>query len=318
MQARSTKLKQHGAAVVMALFIVVLCTLAVSPLIWNLFATAKTISVAAARDQAEAVSRSGVDWARVILREDARVSTTDTLTEPWAVPLAESRLSEGLMRKGDNVTDLDDREVVLTGRIEDAQGRFNLRNLGNDNTLRENWLLAFGKLCDLLSVPADQKQLLSTTLGSMFAAKAPAEEQANPGSPTEAVLLPAMRWEEFRGKYGISEETWNQLRPYVVILPRTSPLNANTATAEVLYAAIEEMSFSDAQRLLSQRERVTFRNLADIRSALNNNITINNDLITVSSNYFLVEGTAQVEEALIRTRALLERRDQRVYVMWRQ
>jgi type II secretory pathway component PulK len=43
--------RQGGAAVVMALFIVVLCTLAVAPLIWNLFATAKTISVAAARDQ---------------------------------------------------------------------------------------------------------------------------------------------------------------------------------------------------------------------------------------------------------------------------
>ena len=66
---RSTRIRpQQGAAVVMALFIVVLCTLAVSPLIWNLFATAKTISVAAARDQADAVSRSGVDWARVILR----------------------------------------------------------------------------------------------------------------------------------------------------------------------------------------------------------------------------------------------------------
>ena len=106
---------QSGAAVVMALFIVVLCTLAISPLIWNLFATAKTISVAAARDQADAVSVSGVDWARVILREDARVSTTDTLTEPWAVPLAESRINEGLMRKEENATETDDREVVLTG-----------------------------------------------------------------------------------------------------------------------------------------------------------------------------------------------------------
>jgi general secretion pathway protein K len=104
----------------------------------------------------------------------------------------------------------------------------------------------------------------------------------------------------------------------VAILPKASAVNANTASAEVLYAVVEEMSFSDAQRLLAQRERVTFRNVADIRAALNANVTINNDLITVSSNYFLVEGTAQVEEALIRTRALLERRDQRVYVMWRQ
>lgn len=308
---------QGGAAVVMALFIVVLCTLAVAPLIWNLFATAKTISVAAARDQAEAVSRSGVDWARVILREDARVSTTDTLTEPWAVPLAESRLNEGLMRKEENATEIDDREVVLTGRIEDAQGRFNLRNLGADNPRQQVWLAGFTKLCDLLSVPGDQRALLVQTLSGMFMPKLnnPEEQGINPDEPP---LVAALRWEEFRGKYGISEETWNQLRPYVVILPRAGAVNANTASAEVLYAVVEDMSFGDAQRLLAQRERVTFRNVADIRAALNANVTINNDLITVSSNFFLVEGTAQVEEALIRSRALLERRDQRVFVMWRQ
>lgn len=309
--------RQGGAAVVMALFIVVLCTLAVAPLIWNLFATAKTISVAAARDQADAVSRSGVDWARVILREDARVSTTDTLTEPWAVPLAESRINEGLLRKNENISEADDREVVLTGRIEDAQGRFNLRNLGADNPRQQMWNAGFTKLCDLLGVPADQRNLLTQTLSTMFMPKVinPEEQGINPDTPP---MVAALRWEEFRGKYGITEETWNQLRPYVVILPKASALNANTASAEVLFAVVEDMSFSDAQRLLAQRERVTFRTVADIRAAVNANVTINNDLITVDSNYFLVEGTAQVEEALIRTRALLERRDQRVFVMWRQ
>jgi general secretion pathway protein K len=312
-----THKRQNGAAVVMALFIVVLCTLAVAPLIWNLFATAKTISVAAARDQADAVSRSGVDWARVILREDARVSTTDTLTEPWAVPLAESRINEGLLRKDENISEADDREVVLTGRIEDAQGRFNLRNLGADNPRQQMWNEGFTKLCDLLGVPADQRNLLTQTLSNMFMPQVsnPEDQGINPDSPP---IVAALRWEEFRGKYGITEETWNQLRPYVVILPRASALNANTASAEVLFAVVEEMSFSDAQRVLAQRERVTFRTVADVRAAVNANVTINNDLITVNSNYFLVEGTAQVEEALIRTRALLERRDQRVFVMWRQ
>ena len=309
--------RQGGAAVVMALFIVVLCTLAVAPLIWNLFATAKTISVAAARDQADAVSRSGVDWARVILREDARVSTTDTLTEPWAVPLAESRINEGLLRKNENISEADDREVVLTGRIEDAQGRFNLRNLGADNPRQQMWNAGFTKLCDLLGVPADQRNMLNQTHSTIFMPKFinPEELGINPDTPP---MVAALRWEEFRGKYGITEETWNQLRPYVVILPKASALNANTASAEVLFAVVEDMSFSDAQRLLAQRERVTFRTVADIRAAVNANVTINNDLITVNSNYFLVEGTAQVEEALIRTRALLERQDQRVFVMWRQ
>ncbi|WP_370260617.1 type II secretion system minor pseudopilin GspK [Limnobacter sp.] len=306
---------QQGAAVVMALFIVVLCTLAVSPLIWNLFATAKTIAVSAARDQAEAVSRSGLDWARVILREDARVSASDTLTEPWAVPLAESRLNEGLMRQDQNATEIEDREVILTGRIEDAQGRFNLRNLGADNPRQANWLEAFAKLCELLGVPNDQRLLIAQLIAQMHSPPTSAEGGQE---QTASRLQPALRWEEFQGKYGVAEETWNQLRPYVAILPKPTGVNANTATAEVLYAAIDELSFGDAQRLLSQRERVSFRNIADVRSALNSNITVNGDMVGVASSYFLVEGSAQVEEALIRTRALLERRDQRVYVLWRQ
>lgn len=291
----------------MALFIVVLCTLAVGPLIWNLFATAKTIEVAAARDQADAVSRSGVDWARVILREDARVSATDTLTEPWAVPLAESRINEGLMRKQDKLIGMENREAVLTGRIEDAQGRFNLRNLGNGNTNHLEWVAGFGKLCELLNIHEEQRKLLVETLGNMFT--------RNAVGPT---ALAALRWEEFKGKFSISEHTWNQLRPYVVILPNITAVNANTTSAELLYAMVKDMTYSDAQNLLAQRERATFRNIADIRAVVHTSLTINNDLITVSSNYFLVQGTAQVEKALIHTQALLERRDQRVYVMWRQ
>lgn len=311
---------QQGAAVVMALFIVVLCTLAVSPLIWNLFATAKTISVAAARDQAEEVSRSGLDWARVILREDARVSTTDTLTEPWAVPLAESRISEALMRQDENISDLDDRQVTLTGRIEDATGRFNLRNLGADNPQQAQWLLAFDKLCGLLGIGGEQRNRIVALLNQMYALPPSLEDEqaGNQANPTEQPLVAARRWDEFRDRYGVTEDTWTQLRPYVVILPQASSVNANTASPEVLFSAIEEISFSDAQRLVSQRERVTFRDVADVRSALNSQVNINNNMIAVASSFFLIEGTAQVEEALIRTTALVERRDQRVYVIWRQ
>jgi general secretion pathway protein K len=303
--------EQYGAAVVMALFVVVLCTLAVSPLIWNLFATAKTISVAVARDQADAVSRAGIDWARVILREDARISTTDTLTEPWAVPLAESRISESLMRRDESVIDVNERVALLSGGIEDAQGRFNLRNLDVTSTYYDQWLAGFNKLCDLLLVPIEQKALLINILKQMtLSTKADSEWP-------EGLIL-ALHWEEFRGKYGLTEETWDQLRPYVIILPNITSVNANTASAEVLYAVIKDLSFVEAQRLLAQRERVTFRDIADIRTVVNANIIINNELISVSSQYFLVEGTAQVEEALIRTRALLERLGQQVFVIWRQ
>jgi general secretion pathway protein K len=309
------KQHEHGAAVVMALLIVVLCTLAVSPLIWNLFATAKTISVAAARNQASQVSQSAVDWARVILREDARISTTDTLNEPWAVPLAESRLSESLMRKEETTSNLDDREAVVTGHIEDAQGRFNLRNLGADNPKKQTWQKAFARLCELLEINSGQQQGIIQTMAQMY--PAPKTQQDDSQTSTSSTpLIPALRWEEFKNRFDLTPETWTQLQPYVALLPTITPINANTASAEVLYAGLSGSNFSDAQSLVSRRERTTFRDLADIQALLQPNQHANNDLIGVQSNYFLVEGTAQVDEALIRTHAMLERKNQRVYVMW--
>lgn len=310
-------MKQRGAAVIMALFIVVLCTLAISPLIWNLFATAKTVSVSAARDQTLEVTQSAVDWARVILREDARVSATDNLTEPWAVPLAESRLSEGLMRPNESSSNLTDKEAVVTGRIEDAQGRFNLRNLGLDNSNRAVWLLAFAKLCDLLGVSGAQQKALVDTLGAMYP-PAPSSTPDKQVNQNQVRLLPAKRWQEFDNNYGVDENTWTQLRPYVVILPDITPLNANTASAELLYACIEKLGFPDAQQVVARRERVPFKDLSDLRAALNSDIEIQSSMLGVKSDYFLVEGSARIDEALVRTQALLERKNQRVYVMWRQ
>ncbi|NJM32178.1 MAG: type II secretion system minor pseudopilin GspK [Limnobacter sp.] len=313
---------QRGAAVIMALFVVVLCTLVVGPLIWTLFATAKSISVSAARDQTQEVALSGLDWARVILREDARVSTFDALTEPWAVPLSESRLNEGLMRRGESASNLQDRDTSITGRIEDAQGRFNLRNLGEDSLQLQEWTAAFNRLCTLLGVAQSDVETIQTVLGSMFTKNTESGLLNEPGViqpivPKIPVEVPAQQWAEFRGQYNLSDEAWQQLAPYVVILPKPTLVNVNTASAEVVYASIEGLSFADAQGIVSYRERVAYKELSDLRAAVNVNTEQNNALIDVTSQYFLVEGRAQVQEAIVKTSALLQRKDLRVYVLWR-
>lgn len=312
---------QSGAAVVMAMFVVVLCTLAISPLIWSLFSSAKTIQVAASRAQTREVALSGLDWARVILREDARVSTVDNLNEPWAVPLAESRVSEGLLRKNESEGNLVDREAVLTGVIEDAASKLNLRNMGSDTAGQEVWRRVFARLCELLNIQQDQRLRVLAAIGQMYPKPRPSDtDTGSVGLSGEKILppIPARRWEEFQGKFGITEETWSQLKPYVTILPEVSPVNANTASAEVLFAVIEGIQYSDAQALVNSRERVTFREIGDIQAALNGSASLNNALITTKSNYFLVQGTAQVDEAIVRTQALLQRKDNRVYVLWRR
>lgn len=312
------KARQNGAAVIMALFIVVLCTLTVSPLIWTLFATSKTVQVSNARTQTLEVTASAIDWARVIIREDRRISSTDNLTEPWAVPLAESRLSEGLMRKNESVSNLEDREAVVAGQIVDAQSLFNLRNLGADIDKQERWKESFEKLCNLLSISIAQRQLIEELIEQMYP-RARSDEEVNPNSVrVSEPLIPAKTWEDLREGYGIEQQTWQQLKPHVVFLPRQTTINANTASAEVIYSGLPAASFGDAQSAVAYRERVTFNDLNDLKAALSDNAASNNDLMGVASDFFLVKGAAQIGDALVRTEALLERQDNRVLVLWRQ
>jgi general secretion pathway protein K len=66
--------------------------------------------------------QGAIDWARVILREDARTSAVDHAGEPWAVSLEQTRLDN----EGDD-------PAWVAGAMRDAQARFNLRNLSGPN-----------------------------------------------------------------------------------------------------------------------------------------------------------------------------------------
>jgi hypothetical protein len=54
------------------------------------------------RVQSAWVLTGALDWARLILREDARSGGADHLGEPWAVPLQEARLSTFLAADRNN------------------------------------------------------------------------------------------------------------------------------------------------------------------------------------------------------------------------
>jgi len=101
--------------------------------------------------QAQWILNGALDWARLILREDGRTSNVDHLGEPWAVPLAESRLSTFLAADRNASTD-DAPDAFLSGTIRDAQARYNLRNLVRDGKVQPVELQTLQRLCALVGV----------------------------------------------------------------------------------------------------------------------------------------------------------------------
>ncbi|MEY4752411.1 MAG: hypothetical protein RJA44_86, partial [Pseudomonadota bacterium] len=122
---------QRGAALLTAMMIVSLIATMAAAMVWQQWRAIQIEAAERAQNQAQWVLNGALDWARLILREDARdnqrLGNGDHLGEPWAVPLAEARLSTFLAADRDSSDDAPD--AFLQGSISDAQARYNLRNL---------------------------------------------------------------------------------------------------------------------------------------------------------------------------------------------
>ncbi|HJV53629.1 MAG TPA: type II secretion system minor pseudopilin GspK, partial [Noviherbaspirillum sp.] len=120
---------QQGVAVITALLLTTLAITIVASLFWQQQVQVRAIENQRLQLQKQWILRGALDWSRLILREDARHSRVDHLGEPWAVPLAETRLDEYVENK-DPSGDVPD--ASLSGGVVDAQSRFNLTNLAQN------------------------------------------------------------------------------------------------------------------------------------------------------------------------------------------
>ena len=305
----------RGAAIVMALLIVTLATVLVSGLYWGQSVLARSVENRQASVQARWLLRGALDWARLILREDARTSATDHLGEPWAVPIESTRLDD----------DGGGEPAWLSGSIEDAQSRFNLANLvaGRQPVAREveslqRLLANIGlseSIADTIVVRmqlAQPEPVAGATPGAA-AASAPAPQ----GKP--AVLTGLIDVDDLLGENGLEAAVVERLRPFVTVLPEPTPVNANTAPAEVLAARIDGLSLSQARTLVASRDRLTFKDREDVLKRLPQiSLTASDADVSVSTRYFLVRGTVNYRRAEVRLLALVSRVQGATDVVWQR
>src|SRR5262249_54385818 len=157
--------------------------------------------------------------------EDARTGGPTALSEPWATPLAEARLSTFLATDKDHNTD-SGPDAFLSGAIVDLQSRYNLRNLIEGNKLVEADLLALQRLCEAAGAPTDTAPRIAQGL---LAAWGPGAAQAG-ATPLAPRTMAQLQW------LGVDPEVIERLEKFVVLLPVRTPVNVNTADAEVIAA----------------------------------------------------------------------------------
>ncbi len=293
---------QRGAAVLMALFVATLATLIVSGLFWQQFVLLRTIENQQLLVQSRVLMAGALDWARAMLREDSLRSSHDGLDEFWAQGLAETRLDQ----LGESSTLAS--QASISGSIEDAQSKLNLRNLlGADGEIDANQLEALKRLCDLLDVPTITAELLALRIQEAFAAPDDADS-AGPRDTEEARPLPPLLGADVAAVRGVDPEAGSKLAAYVVLLDTITPVNVNTASPEVIAARIG-ITLAQARALVAERERVThFANTGDVRNRLGGaGIDTTDRDIATASRYFFVRGQIKLSRADIRMEALVRR-----------
>lgn len=337
---------QRGVAVIMALLLTTLAITIVASLFWQQQVQVRLIENQRLQLQKQWILRGALDWASLILREDAKYSSVDSLDEPWAAPLAETRLNQYVEN---GKADGDVADTTLSGSISDAQARFNLNNLVRNGVIDPLSVNIFTKLLTslnlntryasataslismatpmnytpppLLATPNKGAQaIISTSL-----ARTTANTTATPALTTLPARIPSTTDTHASMPYtqvddllmvpGMTAKEVSILKPYVIFLPSRTPINANTASAEVIAAVIPGLTLADAETLIASRKSAHFRDLADLSNRLRGKVFNAADL-SVNTSYFLVNGKVHMNRARLDMQSLLERNGSTTKTLW--
>lgn len=349
-RARAGAHGARGAALLAALLTVALVATLASAGLWKQWRAIEVEAAERERAQSGWVLAGALDWARLILREDARAGKADHLDEPWAVPLREARLSTFLAAdRGADTQGTSADATFLSGEIIDLHARLNVNDLLESGRVSGLGLTAFQRLFNLLGLPQSELETMVAKL--QLAASA----QGDDGSPdpagraqggqgaggaqgaggtgtgtgaarapgearTEAAIPLMPRRVEQLGWLGLSPATIAALRPHITVLPGRTQVNVNTASVQVIYAAIGGIGMVDAQRIVAARQGRPLQAPADVTRLLMETpgaVPVDG-LLGVSSRFFEVRARLRLERTVIEERTLVQRVDSTVRVLQRE
>lgn len=299
---------QAGVALITALLITVLATIAAVSMASKQHLDIRRTMNVVEFDQAYLFSLGVETWAREILARDRRDNQVDHPGEAWATILPPIEV-EG---------------ALVSGRIEDLQGRFNLNNLvdaaGNP---REPELQRFRRLLRSLGLeerladavidwidPNAEPRFPDGAEDEVYTAKNPPYRAANSpmAHPSELLLV-----------HGFTPEIFETILPHVHTLPTATAINVNTATTPVLMAVIEDLTESEAEQLIEDRGEDGYQSIEDFMAhqlVMERQPTAAD--ITVASAYFMINGNVRFGRNQVNLHSLVFRaEDARVNLVMR-
>ncbi len=311
--------RQQGVAVITALLLTTLAITIVASLFWQQQVQVRSIENQRLQLQKQWILRGALDWARLILREDAKYSAIDDLSEPWAVPLSDTKLDQYVEEGG---AQDDTGNAVLSGAIQDAQARLNLTGLASGGEINAAEVGNFERLLSALRqdpglARAAAQEVAASQRQSSAAGANGTEAGTDTGTDNSSRPIGFVQIDDLLAVPGFTPQVLRPLRDYIIFLPRVTAVNANTASAEVLSAKLPPLSLSDANALIASRRNSSFRNLNDLTARLpGTQVSVDGNAVNVSTRFFLVNGRITIREAALQVQGLVERNGANTQLLW--
>nr|WP_315438330.1 type II secretion system minor pseudopilin GspK [uncultured Pseudomonas sp.] len=306
---------QQGMAIISALLIVAVVAVIAAGMLTRQSVSTRALEADQQRVQGRWLLHGGLEISRQLLWDARQRDPLTRLDQPWA---------RRLNAQG------------FEGRLEDEQGKFNLRNLVANERVDEAQVQAFQRLCELIGISAGLSQRISQRvigsypylLNPQIAENTTSKNAFDSGRATspnasrkpQHPKLPMLRSvDDLRSVEGVNEAVIGKLAPYLTVIPATTWLNGNTATAPVLAAYVPGLSLEQAQALINERDAGRwFINRGDFVNRLRMpNLELTSVKVGITSDWFRLRGEARREQRRVSLDALLHRSEDRLpQVIW--
>ena len=275
--------KQRGMAIISALLIAAVVAVIAGGMLTRQTVFTRSLEAEQLRVQGQWLLQGSLERSRQMLWEARQKDVLTRLDQPWAYA----------------------QRGTFEGRIEDEQGKFNLRNLVNRQLPDVEQLQSFERLCRSLGVdPAVSRRISQRVIGSYEV-------------PAKYPMLRSV--DELSAIEGLDPVLLRRLQGYISVLPGQSWINGNTASAEVLSAVVPQLSLSQAQGLVAERDSGQwFINRGDFVNRLHlPQVAVESVQVGITSEWFRVQGQARREQRRVTIDALLHRPQERQpQVIW--
>ncbi|HEX7985077.1 MAG TPA: type II secretion system minor pseudopilin GspK [Duganella sp.] len=342
---RKPRRRQRGVAVITALLLTTLAVTIVASLFWQQQVQVRSMENQRLQLQTRWIVRGALDLSRLILFQDFLDSSSYTrLNGIWSTPLEETRLDDYVERERQEGEDFN---ATLSGKIVDAQSRYNLANLATGRVPDKGQIGVLQRLLTNLQLDTNLAQQLAMQVAMTQPIQPPAAGTpgagtggtgtggtgtgtggtgtggtgtgtggtgagAQPGAvPVAGSVEPMgfLRLEDLLAVSGFTPQAIERLREFVIVLPQPTKVNVNTAPAELIAALVPGLSLGDAAAMVNTRKGAYYRQMSDFTQQPQMGAAQRQTAVPVDvrSDYFLAFSQVKLDRAALDTVSLLSR-----------